>query len=243
MTDEQIWVVCDEWARGQHFPVDQLDERQLVAAMSADPARWWNVLRGVIDDSPTYEYAENLSWVLAPLVSVRSGTWPAVLVEETRAIYKAVAVVAYAFDHLHDRVGKARMDRLRAYELLGRDLVVSTWLRHMAEGANSDRDFWPFFLVKELIERNPEEAWTTIVQMIETASLREASHLGAGFLEDLLGGRLGDEWIDRIEEQARRSEKFRAALAALWIDGDVAPDTFLRIERAAGAKLDRADRQ
>lgn len=242
MTDEDIRAICEEWARGEHFPVDELDEQHLAAAMSAEPERWWDVLRRVIEDSPSPAFGENLSWVLALLVKVRGRAWAPVLVGEAGASRKVLAVVADAFWSLQFDDGEARIDPLRAYELFGRDVVVSTWLRHMCEGADSDWDYWPYNLVRELVEREPEEAWITITTMIEEAPLDHAELLGAGFLEDLLGGPLGDAWTDRIEELAGRSDNFRAALAHLWIDGQVAPETFRRIERAAGTELARRSR-
>ncbi len=36
-----------------------------------------------------------------------------------------------------------------------------------------------------------------------------------------------------------RETRDRAALRNLWVDGDVSPETFLRIERAAEGKLAR----
>ncbi len=128
---------------------------------------------------------------------------------------------------------------MEAYDLLGRDLVVTTWLRHLSEGSSHDWHFWPYNLVTVLIERRPAEAWAAITAMIDQAPLEHAERLGAGFLEDLLGGPLGDAWIERVEELAARSERFRAALRNLWIDGDVSPETFRRIERAAGDELAR----
>lgn len=239
MTEEEIRTICEEWARGEHFPVDDSDEQGLTAAMSAEPELWWDVLREVIEGSPNVGYGENLSWVLAPLIRVRGSAWESVLVDEAQTHRKAVAVVADAFWSLQFHDGKAQMDALHAYELLGRDLVVCTWLRHMWENTSHDWDFWPYNLVRELVDRQPEEAWIVITAMIEEAPLEHAELLGAGFLEDLLGGQRGDAWIERIEESAGRSEKFRAALAHLWVDADVAPDTFLRIERAAGLELAR----
>lgn len=239
MTDDEIRAICTEWARGEHFPVDDGDEWQLIAAIAAEPERWWRMLREVIDRSPDVDYARNLSYVLAPLIGVRGHAWRAKVVEETRASHKALAVVADAFWSMQFHEGELRVDPMEAYDLLGRELVVGTWLRHLQSGEQDDWDFWPYNLVVKLIDRRPEEAWAAITEMIERAPSDHAGVLGAGFLEDLLGGPLGDAWIERIEELATRSKPFQAALGHLWIDGDVAPDTFIRIERAAGVELAR----
>lgn len=209
MTDDEIREICREWASGEHFPVDDVDEQQLTAAMAAEPEHWWTVLREMIEQSPNVGYGENLSWVLAPLIGVRGRAWRATVVEETRGSPKAIAVVADAFWTLQFHDGELRVDPLEAYDLLGRELVVTTWLRHLSEASSYDWDFWPYNLVTELIDRRPDEAWTTITAMIEQAPLEHAELLGAGFLEDLLGGALGDAWIERVEELAARSERFR----------------------------------
>ena len=239
MTDEEIRAICEAWGRGEHFPINELDEQQLARDIRSDPERWWRVLRAVIEESPDAEYGYSLSCVLVSLIKVRGRGCAADLVEEVRTSTKATAVLADALEALEFEEGDARVDPLEAYELFGRDLVVSTWLRHLEEAPDRDWDGWPYNLVIELIRRKPDEAWITITEMIEQAPLEHAELIGAGFLEDLLGGRLGDIWIERIEELAERSENFRAALAHLWIDGDVFPATFERIERAAGSPLAR----
>ena len=239
MTDAEIKAICEECGRGEHFPVNDLDEQNVKAAMSADPERWWKVLRAVIEESPDAHYGLNLHWLLAGLIEVRGRAWEAIVVEEARDSHKVVAVVADAFWHLQFGGKTTRIDRRRAYELFGRDLVVSTWLQHLRQDSNYDWDFWPYDVVDHLIKRQPEEAWIVVTAMIDEATRTQAGRIGAGFLEDLLGGRLGDLWIERIEDVAGRSENFREALANLWIDGDVSADTFLRIERAARAPLDR----
>jgi hypothetical protein len=60
--------------------------------------------------------------------------------------------------------------------------------------------------------------------------------VGAGPLEDFI--REEEDRILWVEEQAERSDRFRTALANVWIS-DLSPPTFLRIERAAGVPLDR----
>jgi hypothetical protein len=145
-------------------------------------------------------------------------------------------VVAEAFDlGYSDRT--PREDRLRAYELFGREVVIGTWLRYLR--GESNWDFWPYALISEMTSANPEEAWALLTAMIDLAPSDDIDVLGAGFLEDLLGGPLANAWIERIESHGRNSERFREALRHLWIDGDVTEDTFLRIERAAGVSLAR----
>lgn len=89
MTDEEIREICREWARGEHFPVDDVDEQHLAAAIASDPAQWWTVVREVIEESSNVGYAENLSWVVASVIGVRGRAWRATVVEEARGSAKA----------------------------------------------------------------------------------------------------------------------------------------------------------
>src|SRR4051794_14143459 len=88
VTDAEIKAICEEWARGEHFPVDKLEGAQGTAAMSATPERWWQVLRAVVEGSPDAHYGLNLHWLLAPLIKVRGRACEAVVVEEARPSHK-----------------------------------------------------------------------------------------------------------------------------------------------------------
>ena len=52
VTGAEIKAICEEWGRGEHFPVKDLDEESVKAAMSAEPERWWKVLQAVIEEAP-----------------------------------------------------------------------------------------------------------------------------------------------------------------------------------------------
>ncbi|MCA1694362.1 MAG: hypothetical protein LC749_06345 [Actinobacteria bacterium] len=117
------------------------------------------------------------------------------MVARTRDSRQASSVVADAFDLGHSGRTPAE-DRLRAYELFRREVVIGTWLRYLR--TESDWD-WPYALISELTSANPEEAWALLTTMIDLAPSDDINVLGAGFLEDLLGGPLADAWIERIE--------------------------------------------
>ncbi len=237
VTDEEIREVCAEWVRGEHFPIQDGDEQQLRERLAEDPEGWCRVLRTMTEELSDPEEGSHLAYVLAPLMELRGPAWEPEVVAQVLESRKAASVVAEAFDlGYSDRTGKDA--RLRAYRLFGREVVISTWLRYLKSASNWD--FWPYALICEVILQEHEEAWALLTAMIEQARIEDLDVLGAGFLEDLLGGPLGNRWIERIERQAQASDRFRQALEHLWIDGDVSEPTFLRMERAAGVPLARA---
>jgi hypothetical protein len=75
-------------------------------------------------------------------------------------------------------------------------------------------------LIHALAERAPEGA--------------DLGHLGAGPIESWL--RPDEALLRWVEEEARRSENFRKALAIVWIS-DFPADAFLRVQNAAGTQL------
>jgi len=99
-----------------------------------------------------------------------------------------------------------------------------------------DQDGWaPELYHEEEFWANEEFVRTFIVTIADAAPDDVLGWVGAGPLEDFL-----TEDPDRIswaEEQAARSERFRRALANVWIDSWASDETFLRVEKAARAPL------
>lgn len=87
-------------------------------------------------------------------------------------------------------------------------------------GANESHPLWwaigRFF---ELMECNPELCWQALVEISRrNPPSNVIANAGAGPLEDLIDGH-GDQFIDRIELEARRSRVFREMLAVVWQSG------------------------
>ena len=234
VTDDEIRVICRGWVRGEHFPVQEADEERLGELIAADADQWWRVAHDMIEDLTDRNHGVNLAIVLALVIAAKGHEWEEDLVSGSRGSRKATAVVVEAFDiGYSDRAGSE--DRIRIYELLGRDLVITTWLEYLRTG--SGWESWPYGLIEEVITQDPEEAWALITTMIEHVRPEDVDVMGAGFLEDLLGGGHGDAFVDRIEDLAQRSGRFREALGHLWIDGKVTETSLFRIQRAADVPL------
>jgi hypothetical protein len=79
---------------------------------------------------------------------------------------------------------------------------------------------------------DPEEIWQVILAVLDrTPSDIVLGNLAAGPLEDLVK-HVGDQFVDRIELDARRSPAFRTLLGGVWRSGS--DSDWSRIEKARG---------
>jgi hypothetical protein len=95
--------------------------------------------------------------------------------------------------------------------------------------------FWAVEKFMELVHMDeiPEEYFQAILEVLKRdPGDKVLGVLAAGPLEDLIHYH-GSQYIDRIEEEARRNPKFRHLLGGVWQSGT--PDIWIRIERARGA--------
>lgn len=95
------------------------------------------------------------------------------------------------------------------------DLVlISGYLTNHATGDESY--FWAFTAINELVFQDPERLWLLTREMIQRTTDEEAlAYIAAGPLEDILAYH-GNEFIERVETQARRDPNFRKALCGVW---------------------------
>jgi hypothetical protein len=88
---------------------------------------------------------------------------------------------------------------------------------------------------QEFIEKvfdEPETCWSVILAILEKSpSTHALSMLAAGPLEDLIEMH-GADFIDRVEEQARRDPSFRSLLGGVLPAGP--PDVWDRVRAARG---------
>ncbi len=124
------------------------------------------------------------------------------------------------------------------------DTVIETWLRyhrtnHEPDDPNDDPDWWA-------VELWFSPAWWSdegrvrdgLLRLIETAGEEELGVVAAGPLEVFLYD--NESRLVWVERRAAESERFRRALAQVWV-WDLPTDTFGRLERAAGRPLPRPD--
>jgi hypothetical protein len=117
------------------------------------------------------------------------------------------------------------------------ELLVSTWIKHhqdqRATGKVPEETFWAWDELDRLCWKYPEQAWDTILQILEADQsdvIRE--NLAAGPLEDLLVHH-GAKIIARVEEKARQDPRFRLLLGGVW-ERSIQPEVWARVEKARG---------
>jgi hypothetical protein len=82
--------------------------------------------------------------------------------------------------------------------------------------------------VRETVWSRPEDGWALILELIEAApDDRVLASVAAGPLEDLLKNQ-PDQFIDRVEIQARRDPKFRRCLTGVWGLSEKARDRLMK---------------
>lgn len=89
-----------------------------------------------------------------------------------------------------------------------------------AETPEKHPEFWTYLLVSALCEREPDLALDLVIAALPLCDISEmVATLAAGPLEDLLSQN-GAEVIDRVEEAAGQSPRFRFALSGVWPEGN-----------------------
>ncbi len=91
--------------------------------------------------------------------------------------------------------------------------LIDGWLTYQ-------RNWWAFEALNGLIGGQPKKAWEVLKALIgkaDTDSLLE--RVGSGPLEDFINFH-GAEFIEQIEDFAKKDPKFSQALAAVWIEDD-----------------------
>ena len=113
--------------------------------------------------------------------------------------------------------------------------LSEAWIDHelLSEEAVNETTFWAWERLDELVETEPEEAWRVIEAIRHTNGTDLIlGNLGAGPLEDLLA-KHGDQFIDRVEDLARRDAQFRKLLGAVW-QNTISEKAWSRIRAVAG---------
>jgi hypothetical protein len=100
---------------------------------------------------------------------------------------------------------------------------------------------WASDRMYSYLDHMPERAWELIVELMERApSDGSLNYFAAGPLEDLLSED-GPAFIDRVEQRAAESPKFRTALTYVWRLG-MAEDVWQRVQAIARPERKRLGR-
>jgi hypothetical protein len=115
------------------------------------------------------------------------------------------------------------------------DEVVTSWIEGQEAERGSpahERCWWAISEVMDWsLERKGEQLWRFILAMNKRdISPEVAAVFAAGPIEDLLGEQ-GSEFIDRVEELARKDPKFNHVLGGVWRN-TMSDDIWQRVQSA-----------
>jgi hypothetical protein len=225
MAESEIPVEVTEtvaaWIAGAHFPDRNWENLNLlIAQVEEDPELWWRAIAAAIPDLDPENSSGVERGLLAALLQVGGKDWGRRLAADAQHDSRLASLLSDAVSFLGRASPKWR-DGPTAYELLGRDLVVDTWVRHCGEGPDPKRarksgrdwDFWAWTVVHDLVwSIDADEAWEVILAIVDRAPNDWVlGCVGAGPLEDLLPGR----WLDMAEERAKADPRFKVAFNAV----------------------------
>jgi hypothetical protein len=97
--------------------------------------------------------------------------------------------------------------------------VVAGWIDLQLAAENSpewEESFWSHMLVDDLVNDFPRDAFDLVLSILESnQSDSVKGAVAAGPVEDLLVQH-GSEFIDLVEQEAKRSPKFGSMLGGVW---------------------------
>jgi hypothetical protein len=181
-----------------------------------DPELWWRAIRDAV---PTLDPENRKRFSMGPVAALLlagGSDWANRLAIHVREDRRIACLLADSLSFL-GRASAAWRDGPSAYDLLGREFVARTWIRHQSafdielRQSSSDRDwdFWAWEAVNDLAMRQDAEAREVILKLVELATNESGLvNIGAGPLEDILPGSLG--WA---EDQAALDPRFAIAFA------------------------------
>jgi hypothetical protein len=225
--EDVIRAECQEWAGGLlHIDSDERRE-ELRDRICANPDAWWRTLQELIAEAPDDQVIQRLAY--APLrITLECGG--------ERLLHEAVSIARTSPKMASAVKGWPSRPTNDLYPLFGRAFVVETLVRHYSQPTGFD--FWAWQVARNLINDDPTEAWLLILALLHNAP--DDGVLGsvaAGELEEFVLAHAAD-FIDRIEDEARRNSRFKSALSYLYV-WRLSPELFDRIEAAAGVRLTR----
>lgn len=98
--------------------------------------------------------------------------------------------------------------------------LVTRYLRYCDD--KNDDDFSGWEEVDKIVQKNSlDDGWEITTLLIDAAQSKKAlANIAAGPLEDLLK-RHGLKIVSKLKEEAQKKEKFRYALAGVWLSEDL----------------------
>jgi len=207
--------------------------------MAVDWARWWPAIRAAAARASVVSELDGLTSLTAAALEARPDLTDrlAVQVLHDPAL---TCLAANAIDQAIYRPDWTAGSR-RVVEVFGLEPVVAACLDYLGDDdPDSDRN-WnqrAFGVVDTVVQIDSELGWTIVLALVDGADDDTLPTVAAGPLENYVTAHAA-RMVTRIEAQAEASERFRDALAGIWVWADLPSTLFERIARAAGNPLDR----
>jgi hypothetical protein len=100
---------------------------------------------------------------------------------------------------------------------------------------------WAIDAFRILIAQDPARAWKLICELLARAPERLIPTIGVSLLESFVS-RHGFQYIDQIEDEAKKNDRFVIALANVWITrGAFPPDIEARMVMASRGSITLLD--
>jgi len=224
------------WARGDLYPLkaeelgrNALDD--LSDEMKRGPRDWWAAYQELLPELDR----DGIQKLGMPFAALLDAGGEALRDEVFKAALRDPGQRNPYWDATED-LGRAD----EAYRRFGRRATVEAFARHQARiplGGQpwpNEGDEWSGEAVIYLVDKEPEEAWAFALELLHADV--DPYTVGAFVIEDLLRDH-GDHFIERIEVEAARNERFRQALPITeWA---IPPHLFDRVKAAAGPAWQR----
>ncbi len=116
------------------------------------------------------------------------------------------------------------------------DFPIEAFARSWFEEWSEEPPFrgWATMLLEQMIDHQPDSAWSLILQLVATAEADdELGWVAAGPLENLLADH-GPQFIERVEQCASSNARFRECLREVWGHSRFEPSVYQRVQRIVG---------
>ena len=113
-----------------------------------------------------------------------------------------------------------------------REELLSAYLARAASEGDSGADderFWAVEAMWDIVEKDPDGAWSILLELIRRADGdRALAYIAAGPLENFLVAH-GERYLPQVETEAGRNAKFRRALVGVWGENRMSEDLVRRL--------------
>jgi uncharacterized protein DUF6869 len=237
---DEALELCKRWlADGGGMTADRRDGSPLRTQVKHAPHDWFEAVLMLARDPAHVQAERRLGWPLAMVMeseAKRGAQYERLAVARAKNDRNLMPVVvsAIGFLDLTEPCGtNLYTAEFRVLNTFGEDDVLDSWRRLEPAPVASQQihpDRWAYDVLFGITWDYREEAWRLITRLIDEAPNEDVAHsLSFSWLETYV--QQHDDVIERIEEKAARSARFRRVLRGCYAPLD-SPDVAARMEAA-----------